>query len=159
MATPDSSSVITAHSFRSVRLYDPMILRDVCSRRSKPQLFHGELWSTAARWNNKQAQSSNPKQQHNVREPMMEMLWNLRFGDKTKTLQVAWSICTHYTPEIWRSSVRPSPGFDPYRIPPQMFLAWGRGWGGVTSQNQKCSYIWFWPARHILSFKFTASRE
>ena len=41
--TPDGSSVITAYSFRSERLYDPMILRDVCSRRSKPQLFLGEL--------------------------------------------------------------------------------------------------------------------
>ena len=55
---------------------------------------------------------------------------------------------------IWRSSVRPSLVFEPYRIPPQKFLVWGRV-RGLTSQTEKCSYIWIWPARHIYISKLS----
>ena len=60
-------------------------------------------------------------------------MWNKNFLLK-RVLGRNWNFYLTW----WRSSVRPSQGFDPYRRPPQKFLVWGR-----------LRYIWIWPARHI----------
>ena len=99
-----------------------------------------------------------PKQHHKEREPRLVICWNLRFGDKTNTMDVNWSIYPVYTGKMTIISSTLTKVSSPIEDIPQKFLVWGRV-RGAHQQNAAVSRHMNLTSSSHFYFKITEPRE